>query len=126
LSTGPQRAGTVVLNTVAMSYNTGSESLQAKGHSRTRSQATKGSSESPPAPRSKEKGNKPPSQKAMLSRALQKANTAVQLDNAKNLEGARHAYAEACDLLHQVLLRTSAEEDQRKLEAIVSLLNLSI
>src|SRR5699024_1939693 len=47
----------------------------------------------------KSKASKPPSQKAMLSRALQKANTAVQLDNAQNFEGARLAYAEACDLL---------------------------
>ncbi|KAF4475503.1 Translation factor GUF1 [Colletotrichum fructicola Nara gc5] len=54
----------------------------------------------------------------MLSRALQKANTAVQLDNAQNFEGARQAYAEACELLHQVLARTSTEEDKRKLEAI--------
>ncbi|KAL2874260.1 Translation factor guf1 mitochondrial [Colletotrichum sp. CLE4] len=54
----------------------------------------------------------------MLSRALQKANTAVQLDNAQNFEGARHSYAEACELLHQVLARTSTEEDRRKLEAI--------
>lgn len=61
---------------------------------------------------------KPPSQKAMLSQALQKANTAVQLDNASNLEGARQAYAEACELLEQVLSRTTTEEDQRKLEAI--------
>lgn len=54
----------------------------------------------------------------MLSQALQKANTAVQLDNASNLEGARQAYAEACELLEQVLSRTTTEEDQRKLEAI--------
>lgn len=55
----------------------------------------------------------------MLSNALQKANTAVHLDNAQNFEGARDAYAEACDLLHQVLQRTSADEDKRKLDAIV-------
>ncbi|KAM3548385.1 hypothetical protein MY1884_009204 [Beauveria asiatica] len=66
----------------------------------------------------KGKAAKPPSQKAMLSCALQKANTAVQLDNAQNLEGARIAYAEACDLLQQVLRRTSGDEDKRKLEAI--------
>ncbi|UKZ76731.1 hypothetical protein TrVFT333_004440 [Trichoderma virens FT-333] len=61
---------------------------------------------------------KNPSQKAMLSRALQKANTAVQLDNAQNFEGAREAYSEACDLLQQVLDRTAGDEDKRKLEAI--------
>jgi len=58
----------------------------------------------------------------MLSKALQKANTAVQLDNAQNFEGARRAYAEACAVLHQVLLRTTGEEDRRKLDAIVSVL----
>jgi hypothetical protein len=62
---------------------------------------------------------KPASQKAMLSRALQKANIAVQLDNAQNFEGAREAYSEACGLLQNVLQRTAAEEDKRKLEAIV-------
>lgn len=68
----------------------------------------------------KPRAQKNPSQKAMLSRALQKANTAVQLDNAQNFEGAREAYSEACDLLQQVLDRTSGDEDKRKLEAIVS------
>ncbi|UKZ50292.1 hypothetical protein TrVGV298_004549 [Trichoderma virens] len=66
----------------------------------------------------KPRAQKNPSQKAMLSRALQKANTAVQLDNAQNFEGAREAYSEACDLLQQVLDRTAGDEDKRKLEAI--------
>ncbi|KAL6874867.1 hypothetical protein J3F83DRAFT_728929 [Trichoderma novae-zelandiae] len=66
----------------------------------------------------KPRAQKNPSQKAMLSRALQKANTAVQLDNAQNFEGAREAYAEACDLLQQVLDRTPGDEDKRKLETI--------
>lgn len=80
-----------------------------RGHSRGRS---KGSNE-------KVRVAKPPSQKAMLHRALQKANTAVQLDNAQNFTGAREAYAEACDLLQQVLQKTTGDEDKRKLEAIV-------
>jgi hypothetical protein len=84
----------------------------SQGHSKSRH--GKGSSDS-----SKSRGQKPPSQKAMLTKALQKANTAVQLDNAHNFEGARQAYAEACDLLQQVLHRTSVDEDKRKLEAIV-------
>jgi hypothetical protein len=56
----------------------------------------------------------------MLSRALQKANTAVLLDNAQNFEGAMEAYEDACKLLQQVMIRSSAEEDRRKLDAIVS------
>ncbi|KAK3062152.1 hypothetical protein LTS18_004728, partial [Coniosporium uncinatum] len=56
--------------------------------------------------------------KAMLSRALQKANTAVLLDNAQNFEGAADAYMDACQLLKQVMLRTSGEDDRRKLDAI--------
>ncbi|CAK7263159.1 hypothetical protein SEPCBS119000_000340 [Sporothrix epigloea] len=67
---------------------------------------------------SKDRSSKAPSQKAMLSRALQKANMAVQLDNAGNLASAREAYAEACELLQQVLQKTPSEDDQRKLEAI--------
>ena len=56
----------------------------------------------------------------MLSRALQKANTAVLLDNAQNFEGAMEAYEDACKLLQQVMIRSSGEDDRRKLDAIVS------
>lgn len=87
-----------------------------KGHARHRSQGGKGSSDS-----AKNRERSKPSQKAMLSRALEKANTAVQLDNAGNVEGARAAYSEACDLLHQVLVRTSGDDDRKKLEEIVSM-----
>lgn len=66
-----------------------------------------------------ERASKHPSQKAMLSKALQKANTAVLLDNAQNFEGAKQAYSEACALLQQVMLRSSGDNDRRKLEAIV-------
>ncbi|TVY30501.1 hypothetical protein LHYA1_G000538 [Lachnellula hyalina] len=84
-----------------------------KGHSRSSDQPGKGSSST------NSNGNfKQPSQKAMLSKALQKANTAVLLDNAQNFEGAMHAYSEACALLQQVMIRSSGDEDRRKLEAI--------
>lgn len=55
----------------------------------------------------------------MLSKALQKANTAVLLDNAQNFEGAMQAYSEACALLQLVMQRSSGDDDRRKLEAIV-------
>ncbi|KAK0386671.1 hypothetical protein NLU13_6506 [Sarocladium strictum] len=84
-----------------------------QGQAHWKGRPSKGSSDS-----TSSRSQKPPSQKAMLTKALQKANTAVQLDNAHNFEGARQAYAEACDLLQQVLHRTSADEDKRKLEAI--------
>ena len=58
----------------------------------------------------------------MLSKALQKANTAVLLDNAQNFEGAIQAYAEACTLLQQVMQKSSGDDDKRKLEAIVSII----
>lgn len=61
-----------------------------------------------------------PSQKDMLSKALQKANHAVLLDNAQNFEGAMTAYEDACALLEQVMLRSPGPEDRRKLEAVVS------
>ncbi|KAH7350915.1 hypothetical protein BKA65DRAFT_247546 [Rhexocercosporidium sp. MPI-PUGE-AT-0058] len=86
------------------------ERPRSRGHSRHRSQ-TKGSSSS-------SRSSKQPSQKAMLSKALQKANTAVLLDNAQNFEGAMQAYSEACNLLQQVMLRSSGDDDRRKLEAI--------
>lgn len=85
-----------------------------RGHTRNRSSTALGGPESPKDKRSK------PSQKAMLSKALAKANTAVQLDKAQNYESARESYIEACELLHQVLARTTGGEDRNKLEAIVS------
>lgn len=66
--------------------------------------------------RSREKTEK--DKKAMLSKALQKANTAVLLDNAQNYEGALEAYGDACDLLLQVMERTSGATDKQKLDAI--------
>ena len=56
--------------------------------------------------------------KQMLSRALQKANTAVLLDNAQNFEGALEAYGDACRLLQQVMDRSSGVDDRRKLDSI--------
>ncbi|OAA66662.1 MIT domain containing protein [Niveomyces insectorum RCEF 264] len=97
-------------------YSMESEVAQpVRGYARSRSQNAKGSTDST---RSRDRASRPPSQKAMLSRALQKANTAVQLDNAGNIEGATDAYTEACELLQHVLLKTPGEEDKRKLEAI--------
>ncbi|KAF2106307.1 hypothetical protein BDV96DRAFT_336653 [Lophiotrema nucula] len=67
-------------------------------------------------PRNRERREK--DKKTMLSRALQKANTAVLLDNAQNFEGAMEAYGDACKLLQQVMIRSSGEEDRRKLDSI--------
>jgi hypothetical protein len=60
--------------------------------------------------------------KSILDRALQKAHTAVVLDNNNNVEGAIEAYTDACDLLHQVLMRSTVPEERGKLEQIVSFL----
>ncbi|RYP61162.1 hypothetical protein DL769_007844 [Monosporascus sp. CRB-8-3] len=84
-----------------------------RGHTRNRSSTGNAGSE-PPKPEKRSK----PSQKAMLSKALSKANMAVQLDNAQDYERARESYIDACDLLRQVLSRTTGEEDRKKLEAI--------
>lgn len=67
-------------------------------------------------PRTRERTEK--DKKAMLSKALQKANTAVLLDNAQNFEAALEAYSDACRLLQQVMDRSSGAEDKRKLDAI--------
>lgn len=61
-----------------------------------------------------------PSQKALLSKALAKANHAVVLDGKANIEGAILAYGDACTLLRQVMIRSSGDDDRRKLEAVVS------
>ncbi|KAH8724491.1 hypothetical protein GQ44DRAFT_773126 [Phaeosphaeriaceae sp. PMI808] len=68
------------------------------------------------SPRTRERREK--DKKTMLSRALQKANTAVLLDNAQNFEGAVEAYEDACKLLQHVMIRSSQDEDRRKLDAI--------
>ena len=99
-----------------------------RGHSRTRegqkgSAGTDGGSSTSSIRSDKERGRKhrSPSQKTMLSKALQKANTAVLLDNAQNFEGAMDAYEDACRLLEQVMLRSTGQEDRMKLQSIVSL-----
>ncbi|GAM85705.1 hypothetical protein ANO11243_037130 [Dothideomycetidae sp. 11243] len=56
--------------------------------------------------------------KSMLSKALEKANTAVLLDNAQNFGAALDAYNDACMLLEQVMDRTTGPEDRAKLDAI--------
>lgn len=96
------------------------ETSTEHGRSKYRSQVNKGSSGVISSEKSRSRPLKQPSQKAMLSKALQKANTAVLLDNAQNFEAAMQAYAEACGLLEQVMTRSSGDEDKRKLEAIVS------
>ena len=63
---------------------------------------------------------KAPSQKAMLSKALQKAHHAVTLDQHLNYEGAMYAYKDACTLLQKVMIRSSGIEDREKLDAVVS------
>lgn len=113
----PPRRADPVLPAAEMPHT---QNEEARGHSRNRSQAAKGSQDTSSSSRSRDR-QRQPSQKATLNRALQKANTAVQLDNAHNSEGARQAYWEACELLQQVLIRTPGEEDKKKLEAIVSL-----
>ena len=57
--------------------------------------------------------------KIMLSKALQRANEAVHLDNEQKYSQAVTAYGEACDLLDSVMSRTSSEDDKGKLTAIV-------
>lgn len=111
---GNPAATTTSSNTARMPHEQSHDPYAPRGHSRDHSGKSSRDMGKPRA-------QKNPSQKAMLSRALQKANTAVQLDNAQNFEGAREAYAEACELLQQVLDRTPGDEDKRKLEAIVSL-----
>ncbi|KAA6413042.1 MAG: hypothetical protein FRX48_02785 [Lasallia pustulata] len=102
------------------------EKASRTGHSRNGGEAEKGSggtgdeSSASSARSEQDRGRRrrPPSQKAMLSKALQKAKHAVLLDNAQNFEGAMDAYGDACALLQQVMMRSSGDDDRRKLEAI--------
>lgn len=101
--------------------------VSKRRHSRNRDEAGRGSagtegesSASSARSLARPHKRKAPSQKAMLSKALQKANHAVLLDNAQNFEGAMEAYGDACALLQQVMERSSTDEDRRKLEDVVS------
>ena len=97
-------------------------------HSRNRDDPRKGSTgtegessaSSIHSPRTKPPKRKTYSQTIILSKALQKANHAVLLDNAQNFEGAMEAYADACTLLRRVMSTSSTDEDRQKLEAVVS------
>jgi hypothetical protein len=115
----PSLAPPVSLNASSVKPSQRKKSRE-RGHSRHRSQTAKGSAGTGSSSRPSSRSSKQPSQKAMLSKALQKANTAVLLDNAQNFEGAMQAYSEACALLQQVMTRSSGDDDRRKLEAIVS------
>lgn len=107
-----------------MPHNENGSPTFVRGHQRSRSQGMKSSTDSAVSP-GRSRGGRPPSQKAMLSKALEKANTAVRLDNAQSFEEARSAYHEACDLLQQVLERTPGDDDRKKLEDIVSTLQIA-
>lgn len=87
---------------------------RTRSHSDASSRLDDGIANTPPRNRERREKDK----KTMLSKALQKANTAVLLDHAQNFEGAMEAYGDACKLLQQVMVRSSGEEDKRKLEAI--------
>lgn len=119
-SSATHSAKTYPNNSPSKQQRQGADNSLGRGHSRNRSQTCKTSSGTVSSDKSKDRATKQPSQKAMLSIALQKANTAVLLDNAQNFEGAIQAYSEACTLLHQVMMRSSGDEDKRKLDAIVS------
>lgn len=74
----------------------------------------------------KTKQHRSSSQRAMLSSALQKANTAVLLDNAGNIEGAMEAYTGACTLLQQAMSRAELEGDRAQLQSIVRIFTESL
>lgn len=76
----------------------------------------------PAAPR-KGRQHRSLSQRAMLASALTKANTAVLLDNAGNIEGAIEAYGDACTLLQQAVSRAEVEGDRAQLQSIVCIPN---
>lgn len=88
-------------------------------HHRQTSSIEEASSADPSQRRTKSRGDRrDKDKKTMLSKALEKANTAVLLDNAMNYEGALDAYQDACRLLEFVMDRTSGYDDKRKLDAI--------
>ncbi|KAF4547473.1 Hypothetical protein D9617_42g090600 [Elsinoe fawcettii] len=97
--------------------------LSPAGHSRYSSKKSStpvDNNESPTSERRRSRGKerKEKDKKNMLSKALEKANTAVLLDNAQNFAGALSAYRDACKLLEHVMDRTAGPDDKAKLDAI--------
>lgn len=114
-------------NTLYQATNSSHISLQKKpSHGRRRDRSQNGSKDtaagssisSVRSDRSRREGRRSPTQKNMLSQALAKANQAVLLDNAQNIQGAIEAYHEACDILEQVMTRSNDIDDRKKLSAI--------
>lgn len=97
-------------------------SSPSKGSSRHANQQSKDSSQGSSAGGSEQpkRSQREKEKKAMLSKALQRANEAVLLDNEQNYSDAVSAYQEACNLLNQVMGRSSSDDDKRKLTAIRS------
>jgi hypothetical protein len=100
---------------VSSSYDRSPQQLPPRTSSRQNGSMSR--YDSSPAESSSGRG-KDKDKKTMLSKALEKANTAVLLDNAMNYEGALEAYQDACHLLESVLDRTYTIDDRRKLDAI--------
>ena len=115
-------------NNVSPEERRSSNRVRKPGHTQHRDRRPKGSEDttggssisSIKSGGSRGKGHRSPTQKTMLAKALTKANTAVLLDNAQNFEGAVDAYEEACELLDQVMTRSSDLDDRKKLSAIKS------
>ncbi|RCI12181.1 hypothetical protein L249_0595, partial [Ophiocordyceps polyrhachis-furcata BCC 54312] len=111
----PYSASNEALSTLDMSNEQARDANAPRGHRRSRS--SKGSADSS-RHRGDAKGSSHPKTKDILSRALEQANVAVELDRTQNFEAARPAYLEACKFLRHVLQKTSGDEDKRKLEQI--------
>ncbi|KAK9369916.1 hypothetical protein V1509DRAFT_617915 [Lipomyces kononenkoae] len=65
-----------------------------------------------------EVANNSPTNKKIILSAVGKANTAVQLDNDGNIDGAKMAYIEACNLLQIVMKRANKAEYSTNLRKI--------
>lgn len=83
----------------------------------------KASASSTPSKRRRNSSNgdhRTATQRTILSDALSKAHTAVRLDNAQDFGGAVDVYAEACELLREVMLRSADDESIKKYAALSS------
>ncbi|KAI5306825.1 hypothetical protein KEM56_006943 [Ascosphaera pollenicola] len=64
---------------------------------------------------------RPVSHKAMLEKALSRAQAAVVLDRHRNYEGAIDAYRHTCSLLQQIINRSDLGEEKHELDEIFDL-----
>ena len=135
--TPPLPSSTTVLNSSAnvqdsnsdssvlrpLATNSRTSSPAKRRHHSSRENVGKNPSTSPPG---RKRSSRDRDKKLILSKALSRANDAVNLDNEQDYVSAVSAYEEACRLLDTVMSQTTVEYERQKLRTIVNAVSLAL